>query len=154
MRKLKVGILGATGTVGQRLIQLLERQVAGQADIERVFGSVKRGNTQGVFVVSPDLTTKFSTLIIRLALERRLPLATHRKEWVARGALFSYAADLASDGRAAASYVHKILKGAKPDDLPVQQPTRFELVINLKTAKALGLTIPQSILVRTDQVIQ
>lgn len=90
----------------------------------------------------------------RLASERHLPVATHMKEWVERGALFSYGADFHSTGRVVARYVEKILRGAKPGDLPVEQATRFELVINLKTAKALGLTIPRSILVRADHAIQ
>ncbi len=100
----------------------------------------------GVFPISPNLRTKFSSLMVRLALEKRLPLPAHRKEWVEQGALFSYSHDLASVGRSGARYVDKILKGTKPADLPVEGPTRFELVINLKTAKALGLTIPQSVI--------
>ncbi len=135
-------------------LQPVEREARNQADLERVFGAVKRGEMDGVFVVSPDLQTKFFSLILRLTSDRRLPLVGHRKEWVKQGALFSYAPDLASVGRAAAPYVDKILKGAKPADLPVEQPTRFELVVNLKTAKALGLTIPPSVLIRADQVIQ
>ncbi len=135
-------------------LQLVEREAATRPDLERVFGSLKRGAVDGVFVGSPNLQTKFSSLLIRLASERRLPLPSHRKEWVEQGALFSYATDLATIGREAAPYVDRILKGAKPGDLPVQQPTRFELVINLKTAKALGLTIPQSVLMRADQVIE
>jgi putative ABC transport system substrate-binding protein len=83
-----------------------------------------------------------------------MPLVSHRKEWVQQGALFSYAPDLAAIGRLAAPYVTKILNGTEPGDLPVQEPTKFELVINLKTAKALGLTIPPSLLLRADEVIQ
>ncbi|HYB73496.1 MAG TPA: ABC transporter substrate-binding protein [Candidatus Sulfotelmatobacter sp.] len=135
-------------------LRLVEREATTQADIERVFASVKRGEAQGVFAVSSTLASKYSSLILRLATERRLPVAIHRKEWVERGALFSYGPDFRATGRTAARYVDKILKGAKPADLPVEQATRFELVINLRTAKALGLTIPQSVLMRADQVIQ
>ena len=135
-------------------LTLLERPVKTQADIERVFGALKRGDTQGVFIVSPTLYTKFPSLILRLATEGRLPVAFHRKEWVIQGALFSYGYDFLSVGKAAAAYVDKILKGAKPADLPVDQPTTFELVINLKTARTLGLTIPPSLMARADQVIE
>ena len=135
-------------------LHLLERQVTDQADIERVFRSVKRGAVDGVFTLSPNLDVKFSSLLIRLAAEKRLPLPSHRKEWVEQGALFSYSSDLRSIGREAARYADKILKGTPPPDLPVEQPMRFELVINLKTAKALWLTIPQSVLFRADRVIQ
>ena len=134
-------------------LQLVEREASTSADLERVFASFKPGTVDGAFPVT-RLRAKFSSLLIRLANEKRLPLAIHRKEWVEQGALFSYSADLAPVGRAAAPYVDKILKGAKPADLPVEEPTRFELVINLKVAKALGLTIPNAVLNRADTIIQ
>ena len=141
---------------GPRLpLVLIERTVTDQGDIEHVFASVNRGVVTGVLIVSPNLQAKFSALILRLASERGLPVESHRKEWVQQGALFSYAADFALLGRAAATqYIDKILRGAKPATLPVQQASTFELVINLKTAKALGLTIPPSLLVRADQVVR
>lgn len=149
------GELGEVRRAAELLkLQLVEREATSQADVERVFAGVRRGTVDGVFTAGQTLRAKFSALLIRLASEKRLPLATHRKEWVQQGALFSYGPDLASIGREAAPYVDKILKGAKPGDLPVPQPTRFELVINLKTAKALGLTIPPSLLFRADHLIQ
>jgi ABC-type uncharacterized transport system substrate-binding protein len=136
-------------------LQVVERQVATAADLERVFAAIKPGEADGVFIASPDLRTKFPTLIVDLTTKRRLPLVGHRKEWVERGALFSYNANLRAVGRAAAArYVDRILKGTKPADLPVEEVSQFELVINQKTAKALGLTIPQTLLLRADQVIQ
>ncbi len=140
---------------GQALrLQLVEQEVAYQTDLERVFGSIKPGDVQGVFVASPILVTNFFSLIPRLAAARNLPLPASQKGWVERGALFSYGPNFDAMGREAARYVDKILKGTKPADLPVEQVSRLELVVNLKTAKALGLTIPPSILVRADQVIQ
>jgi hypothetical protein len=94
-------------------------------------GKNLRGAVTGVLIVSPNLQTKFSALILRLASERGLPIESHRKEWVQQGALFSYATDFATLGRAAAAqYIDKILGGAKPATLPVQQASTFELVIN------------------------
>jgi len=148
-------VLTEVRRVGTTLkLQLIEHRVTDQTDIERVFGSIKRGDVDGVFIVSPNLQQKFTSLILRLATERRLPLAVHTKTWVEKGGLFSYGHDPASVGPAAATYVDKILKGTKPADLPVEQPMKFELVINVKTAKQIDLTIPQSVLYRADKVIK
>jgi putative ABC transport system substrate-binding protein len=136
-------------------LQMVERQVATQADLKRVFAAVKQGDADGVFICSPHLRVNFHGLILELASARRLPVVGHRREWVERGALFSYNVDLRAVGKAAAArYVDKILKGTKPADLPVEQVSQFQLVINMKTAKALGITIPQSSLVRVDRVIE
>jgi putative ABC transport system substrate-binding protein len=135
-------------------LRLIEREATNQAEIERVIRSVRRVDVDGVLVPSLILRNSYSSVITRLVSERRLPLGMHRKEWVERGALFSYSADLASVGRAAAPYVDKILKGTKPADLPVDQVSRFELVINLTSARQLGLTIPQSVLFRANKVIK
>jgi putative ABC transport system substrate-binding protein len=89
-----------------------------------------------------------------LALKHRLPTVSYQREYVEAGCLIAYGTKLAELFRRAATYVDKILKGAQPGDLPIEQPTKFELVINLKTAKALGLTIPPSVLARADEMIQ
>ena len=135
-------------------VQLVERKATEQADVEQVFRSIRRGEVEGVLIASSSLVTKAPSLILRLASERHLPVPFHRKEWVAQGALLSYGPNFHAAGSTAAQYVDKLLKGAKPADLPVQQVTRLELAINLKTAKALGLAIPASVIVRADQVIQ
>ena len=97
--------------------------------------------------------TSHRDLIIALAARHRLPAVYFGRLWAAAGGLISYGPDLNDQFRRAAGYIDRILKGEKPADLPVQAPTKYELVINLKTAKALGLTIPQSVLVRADEVI-
>ena len=92
--------------------------------------------------------------LVELATQNRLPLLSGSREFAAAGGFMSYGADISASFRRAADYVDRILKGAKPSDLPVEQPTKFELVINLKTARVLGLTIPQVLLQRADEVIQ
>jgi ABC-type uncharacterized transport system substrate-binding protein len=135
-------------------VEIVKREVTDQAGIEGMFRAIRRGEVEGVLIASSSLVTKAPSLILRLASDRHLPVPFHRKEWVAQGALISYGPDFHAAGSTAAQYVDKLLKGAKPAALPVQQVTRLELAINLKTAKALGLTIPQSVLIRADQVIQ
>lgn len=140
---------------GALKIETSDAKVRSQVDLERAFATVSRSNTDGVFIASLNLRTKFHALILRLASERHLPVAGHRKEWVQQGALFSYTENIREVGRAAAGrYVDRILKGAKPADLPVEAYERPELVLSLKTAKALGLTIPESLVLRADEVIQ
>ena len=134
-------------------INLLERQASTQPDIDHVFRTTKPGEIDGVYVVSPNLRTKFSAMLTKLSLQNRVPFFAYRKEWVEQGALFSYAF-LPVQPSQGAVYIDKILKGTKPGDLPVQQPTKFELVVNLKTAKQIGLTIPPNVLARADRVIK
>ncbi len=105
-------------------------------------------------VLSDALMFNYRMRIVELAAERRLPAVYAHRGWAEAGGLLSYGPDLADLWRRSATYVNKILKGAKPGDLPVEQPTKFELVVNLRTAKTLGLTIPPSLLQRADQVIE
>ena len=117
-------------------ITLLRRDASTAADLDRVLAALRPGEVDGIFAISPYLTRRFFPHLLRFARDRRLPLATHRKEWVEQGGLFSYRHDLAPVGASAARYVDRILKGTKPADLPVEEPTQFELVINLRTASA------------------
>jgi putative tryptophan/tyrosine transport system substrate-binding protein len=121
-------------------------------DLDRALGAAVREHAL-IVVASPPLFTE-RTRIAALALKHRLPTVVGGREYAEAGGLFSYAVSYPALFRRAALYVDKILKGAKPADLPVEQPTTFELVINLKTAEALGLTIPKSLLLRADQLIE
>jgi putative ABC transport system substrate-binding protein len=121
---------------------------------ERVFAALNKERPDGLYVSGGPLMGANGKRIADFALKSRLPSMYNRKESVEAGGLMSYAADLADSYRRVAYYVDKILKGAKPADLPVEQPTKFELVINLKTAKQIGLTIPPEVLARADKVIR
>jgi putative ABC transport system substrate-binding protein len=122
--------------------------------IERVIGAFASGSNGGLIVLANRTTIAYRSLIIELAAKHRLPSIYSYRYFVDDGGLASYGADLTGLYRRAASYVDRILKGEKPADLPVQQPTQYEFVINLKTAKALGLTVPPSLLTRADEVIE
>ena len=113
-----------------------------------------KNRAQAVYVVNEPLTITNRALINTLALAARLPTMHGSREQVEAGGLISYAANFRDLFRRAADYVDKILRGAKPADIPVEQPTKFDLVINLTTAKALGLTVPPTLLARADEVIE
>ena len=135
-------------------VQLQAVETRGSADFERAYSEMTRARADGLTVLPIALFGFYRRRLIDLAAKNGLPAAYPAREYVDAGGLMSYGADLADLHRRAAFYVDKIVKGANPADLPVEQPTKFELVINLKTAKALGLTIPQSLLLRADEVIQ
>jgi putative tryptophan/tyrosine transport system substrate-binding protein len=135
-------------------VQLQPLEVRGSADFEGAFRAATEGGADAVYVVSSRYTALNITRIVEFAAKNHLPLAGGWGGWAKAGGLLSYGPNVNDMTRRTAGYVDKILKGAKPADLPTQQPTTFELVINLKTAKALGLTIPPSILSRADEVIE
>ncbi len=135
-------------------VRLQALELRGPEDFEGAFRAATRGRTGGLLAFDDSLTTAYRNQIVALAARSRLPAMYGFREFPDAGGLMSYGTNIADLYRRAASFVDKILKGAKPADLPVEQPTRFELVVNLKTAKALRLTIPQSILIRADHVIQ
>ena len=124
------------------------------ADFDRAFSDMTKARAEALTVLTSATLIGQRNRLVDLAAKNRLPAVYPWKEAVDAGGLMSYGPDLSDNYRRAAIYVDKILKGAKPGDLPVEQPTKFELVINLKTAKALGITIPQSVLVRADKVIE
>ena len=123
-------------------------------EIGRTLEAFARGPNGGLLVLPDNFINAHRELIVALAEKYRLPAIYPFRFFVSSGGLLSYGVDVVDMYRGAASYVDRILKGARPGDLPVQQPTKFELVINLKTAKALGLTIPPSLLARADEVIE
>jgi putative ABC transport system substrate-binding protein len=128
--------------------------VRGPQDFSSVSSAVKRSNAQAILVIDAPIITINRRDLLALAAQLRIPVVCGNKEFVSDGALLSYGADYSDLFRRAAGYVDKILKGAKPDELPIEQPTKFELVVNLKMAKALGLKIPESILLRADEVLR
>jgi putative ABC transport system substrate-binding protein len=129
-------------------------EVRGTDGFEKVFAVLSKQRPDGLYVIGSPLMFANEKRTAGFALKSRLPSVYSRRQAVDAGGLMSYGADLADSYRRVAYYVDRILKGAKPADLPVEQPTKFELVINLKTAKQIGLTIPQSMLYRADKVIK
>ena len=123
-------------------------------EIERAFANMKKEKVQAVVIVSTPLFLDQRRHIAELAAVNRLPIVCRYREYAEAGGLASYGPNLANNFVRAATYVDKIFKGAQPADLPVEQPTKFELIINGMTAKALGLKIPQSLLISADKVIE
>jgi putative ABC transport system substrate-binding protein len=142
---------GAAQVLG---LQLHIMQAGSPAEIDAAFAAMRSERAGGILVLRDPLFLGQRTQIAALAAKSRLPAAYGFREAAEAGGLIAYGASVPFMYRSAATYVDKILRGAKPVDLPVEQPTKFELVINLKTAKALGLTIPPSLLQRADQVIE
>jgi putative tryptophan/tyrosine transport system substrate-binding protein len=123
-------------------------------ELDDRFAAMSRGGADALIIVGQTFTWTHVKRIVDLAAKSRLPAIHAHREFPDAGGLLSYGPNGNEMDRRAAGYVVKILKGAKPADLPVEQPTKFELIVNLKTAKALGLTIPQSVLLRADQIIE
>lgn len=136
----------------QRPLVLDIREASGARDLKRIFGSLRPGEVDGVFLLSPSLRLNHSALTIRLAKRARLPVQAHRKEWVEKGALFSYGIDLPLIGQAGARYVDSLLRGSSPAELPVQEVPKIELAINLATAARLGIKVPQDMIIRADHL--
>ena len=147
--------LEETRVAAQRLGARLQTwQARNPREIEQSFGAAVGERAVALIVFDDPVLWSYRTQIVGLAAKQRLPVMYGYREFVDDGGLMSYGPDRIDHYRRSALYVAKILKGAEPGSLPIEQPTKFELVINLKTAKALGLTIPQSLLLRADQVIQ
>jgi putative ABC transport system substrate-binding protein len=137
--------------LGLRLVSLDAR---GPDDFDRVFADVVKQHADALLVVAESMFVLHRTRLAELALKHRVPTIYGLRENVEAGGLMSFGPTLSSASRRSATFVDKILKGTKPADLPVEQPTKFELVINLKTAKALGLAIAPSVLLRADRIIE
>jgi putative tryptophan/tyrosine transport system substrate-binding protein len=135
-------------------VKVVTAAVGSEIDIENVIGGLGREPGSGLIVMTDIYMTVHRKSIIDLTARHKVPAIYYDRSKAVEGGLISYGVDFVDLFRRAAPYVDRILRGAKPADLPVQRPSRFELVINLKTAKALGLTIPQSLLLRADEVIQ
>ena len=135
-------------------VTLLSAEIRGIRDVGKGFVTASAGHAGALFVPGDPLLISLRSDIANLAVQHGLPSMSPYREGAEAGGLMAYGANLPDQLRRAAAYVNKILEGAKPADLPIEQPSKFELVINLKTAKALGLTIPQSLLQRADQVIE
>lgn len=135
-------------------VQLTIASAGKPGDLEPAFAAFRRDRVQAICLLDSAFLSVQRDTILRRAASAKVPVAFGRRAWAEAGALISYTADFSEMFRRAADYVDRILKGAKAGDLPVEQAAKFELIVNLKTARALGLTLPQSLLVRADDVIQ
>ena len=135
-------------------VQLQRVEVRGPDELDRAFSTMTRERAEALIVLPSAMLYNERRRLVDLAARHRLPAMYQAREMVELGGLIAYGASIPDLIRRSATYVDKILKGATPGDLPVEQPTKFELVINLKTARALGLTIPQPVLLLADQVIE
>jgi putative ABC transport system substrate-binding protein len=135
-------------------LKLQSAPIRSPKDFQAAFAALTRTRAEAVVVLGDPLTITYRSQIVEFAAKSRLPTIHPFRESVEAGGLMAYGVDLLDMYRRAASYVDKILRGAKPADLPIEQPTKFEFVINIKAAKALGLTIPPSLLLRADHVVE
>jgi putative ABC transport system substrate-binding protein len=142
---------GAAQTLG---LQLRLIDVRGPDELDKAFSAIGDEGADAIVVFPSPMLFAERKRIVDFAAKLRLPLIAMSKEFVQLGGLMSYGADITDLFRLSGDYVHKILKGAKPADLPVEQPTKFELFINLKTAKVLGIQIPATLLARADEVVE
>ena len=163
----RVAVLGTSTNPGNAT-QLRETELAAEAlkvklqyldvlnpkDIETAFRAASKGRAEAVLVLAGPVLNAYRTQVVELPVKSRLPATYPRSEYVEAGGLMSYGVSITDLDRRAATYVDKILKGRKPADLPVEQPIKFEFIINLKAAKQIGLTIPPNVLVRADKVIR
>ncbi|MFZ1187529.1 MAG: ABC transporter substrate-binding protein [Pseudolabrys sp.] len=150
-----IGQWGAISSAAPSLgVEVSPVNVRDAAEIERDLAAFAGSGNGGLIVTGSPLSIVHRELIISLAVRHKLPTVYFQRRFVAGGGLISYGPDMADHSRRAAGYVDRILKGEKPADLPVQAPTKYVLVVNLKTAKALGLTIPPAVLARADEVIE
>ena len=152
---LEVAALGQDrpGDAGELVRQQIFR-VASANDYDEIFARLAAEHFDAVIVTSHPLNAQNQTRVCQLALRHRIPPAAEISDWAKRGYLLSYAQDISWSSTRAVDYVDKILRGAKPSDLPVEQAVKLDLVINLKTAKTLGLAVPPSLLARADKVIE
>ena len=149
--RLEEQVANAARSLGVAIHTFIVRRAA---DLAPAFLGMKKNRDQGLLVTSPAFMFVHRKAVVDLAATHRIPAIYELQVFVEPGGLMSYGVNASEMQRRAAVYVDKILKGAKPAELPIEQPTKFDLVINLKTAKALGLTVPQSLLARADEVIQ
>jgi putative ABC transport system substrate-binding protein len=150
-----IGMLGAIHAVAPSLgVEVSTIGLDEAGEIDRSVSAFARTSNGGLVVMASPLAAVHRQLIITLAARHRLPAVYYLRFFVTDGGLISYGPDIIDPYRRAAGYVDRILKGEKPGDLPVQAPTKFELALNLKTAKALGLTVPDTVLARADEVIE